>query len=171
MELEIRQLDQRYRALRTTSPSRERRLLASLAEQGQQLPIIVVRDAERWVVVDGYKRLRALQRLGHDIVLACEWTLSEADALLLERTLRMGETDSPIEQGWFLSELVERFGLSLEELARRLDRTKSWVSRRIGLVKDLPRSVQQHVHKGTIGAIQAPRELFEAQSKALHQLT
>lgn len=152
MELEIRQLEKRYQALRARSPSRERRLLASLAEQGQQLPIIVVRDAEHWVVVDGYKRLRALQRLGHDLVVASEWHLTEADALLLERTLRMGETDSPIEQGWFLSELVERFGLSLEELARRLGRTKSWVSRRIGLVKDLPRSVQQHVHKGAIGA-------------------
>lgn len=160
MELEIRQLELRYGALRATSPSRERRLLASLAEQGQQLPVIVVRDGERWVVVDGYKRLRALQRLGCDTVLASEWQLTEADALLLERTLRMGETDSPIEQGWFLSELVDRFGLSLGELARRLDRTKSWVSRRIGLVKDLPGSVQQLVHKGMIGAHAAMKYLL-----------
>lgn len=115
---------------------------------------------EQWVVVDGYKRLRALQRLGHDTVSASEWQLTEADALLLERTLRMGETDSPIEQGWFLCELVKRFGLSHDQLARRLDRTKSWVSRRIGLVKDLPKSVQQHVHKGAIGVHAAMKYLL-----------
>jgi ParB family transcriptional regulator, chromosome partitioning protein len=160
MDLEIRQLDLRYRALRATSPSRERRLLASIAERGQQSPIIVVRDAEHWVVVDGYKRLRALQRLGHDTVVASAWQLSESEALLLERALRMGETDSPIEQGWFLCELVERFGLGQDELARRLDRSKSWVSRRIGLVKDLPRSVQQHVHEGAIGAHAAMKYLL-----------
>ena len=68
MESEIGQLVRRYEALRTRSAIRERRLLASLAEIGQQAPVIVVRDGERLVVVDGYKRLRALGRLGHDTV-------------------------------------------------------------------------------------------------------
>lgn len=160
MELELCQLDRRYETLRSRSATRERRLLSSLSEIGQQSPIIVVRDGERWVVVDGYKRLRALGRLGQDMALAAEWTLREADALLLERALRMGDSDSPIEQGWFLLELVERFGLGLEELARRLDRSKSWVSRRMGLVKDLPLSVQQHVRSGAIGAHAAMKYLL-----------
>jgi hypothetical protein len=73
MELELHQLDRRYEALRTRSARRERRLLASLSEVGQQTPIVVVRDAERWVVVDGYKRVRAVHRLGHDVVHAAEW--------------------------------------------------------------------------------------------------
>ena len=44
MELEFHQLDRRYETLRRRSPERERRLLASLAEHGQQAPIIVVVD-------------------------------------------------------------------------------------------------------------------------------
>jgi ParB-like chromosome segregation protein Spo0J len=166
MDMELCQLDRRYEPLRSRSATRERRLLASLAEVGQQTPIIVVRavpedaDVERWVVVDGYKRLRALGRLGQDIVSAAEWTLAEPDALLLERVLRMGDEDSPIEQGWFLLELTERFNLGLEELARRLDRTKSWVSRRIGLVKHLPEPTQQHVRSGAIGAHAAMKYLL-----------
>jgi ParB family transcriptional regulator, chromosome partitioning protein len=160
MDLELCQLDRRYEALRSRSTQRERRLLSSLSEVGQQLPIVVVRDAEHWVVVDGYKRLRALRRLGHDVVRAAEWTLQEADALLLERVLRMGDADSPLEQGWFLLELTQRFGLGLEELARRLDRSKSWVSRRVGLVKDLPQSVQEHVRRGSIGAHAAMKYLL-----------
>lgn len=159
MELELRQLELRYEALRTRSARRERHLLASLAEIGQQAPIVVVRDGDLRVLVDGYKRVRALGRLGYDVAQALEWTLSEADALVLERLLRAGDADSAIEQGWLLRELSTRFGLGLDELARRFDRTKSWVSRRIGLVSELPERVQSHVREGTIGAHAAMRHL------------
>src|SRR5260370_4723728 len=98
MQVELGQLDRRYEGLRTRSAARERRLLASLAEIGQQAPIIVVRDDARLVAVDGYKRMRALGRLGHDSAEAAEWSLVEADALLLERLLRAVDPDSPSEQ-------------------------------------------------------------------------
>lgn len=159
MDLELHQLERRYEALRARSAERERRVLASIAEIGQQLPIVVVRDRERFVVVDGYKRLRALDRLGHDTVRAIEWGIDEAEALLLERLLRAAEGDSAVEQGWFLRELSERFRLSLDEIARRFDRTKSWVSRRIALVAELPESVQQHVRSGAIGSHAAMKYL------------
>jgi hypothetical protein len=86
-------------------------VLASIAQVGQQLPIVVVRDAQVPVVVDGYKRVRALRRLRHDTVVAIAWELSEADALVLERLLRAGSADSAIEQGWLLREMGARFGL------------------------------------------------------------
>jgi ParB family transcriptional regulator, chromosome partitioning protein len=152
MDLEFFQLDLRYEQLRRRDPIRERRLLGSIAEVGQQAPIIVVRDGDRWVVVDGYKRARVLRRLGHDTVCATEWMLAEADALVLERVLRAGDAGSAIEQGWLLKELSGRFGLGRDELARRFDRTTSWVSRRIALVTELPASVHQHVHDGALGA-------------------
>lgn len=159
MDLELHQLDRRYEALRTRSARRERRLLSSLAEVGQQTPIIVVRDEAKWVVVDGYKRVRAVHRLGHDVVHAAEWLLGELDALVLERVMRGGAADSAIEEGWLLRELGQRFGLGLEELARRFDRSRSWVSRRLGLVTDLPAPVQEHVRSGAIGAHAAMKYL------------
>src|SRR5258708_34691757 len=122
MEVELGQLDRRYESLRTRNRARERRLLASLSEIGQQTPIILVRDEQRLVLVDGYKRVRALARLGHDTASAVGWTLGEADALLLERMLRGADPDSAMEQGWFLRELSTRFGLGLDALARRFDR-------------------------------------------------
>jgi ParB-like chromosome segregation protein Spo0J len=159
MDLELHQLDRRYEALRTRSARRERRLLASLSEVGQQTPIVVVRDGERWVVVDGYKRVRAVHRLGHDVVRAAEWLLSELEALVLERVMRASDGDSAIEQGWLLRELGQRFGLGLDELGRRFDRSPSWVSRRLGLVTDLPVSVQEEVRAGAIGAHAAMKYL------------
>src|SRR5215471_2158341 len=42
MQLEFHQLDLRWEHLRVRQPARQRRLLASLAESGQQMPIVVV---------------------------------------------------------------------------------------------------------------------------------
>ena len=152
MEIELHQIELRYEALRVRNARRETSLLASLAQVGQTAPVVVVRERERFVLIDGYKRVRALRVLKHDTVAATEWTLSEPEALLFERLLRAGDADSAIEQGWFLREMHTHFGLSQQDLARRFGRTQSWVSRRLALVTQLPESVQAHVRAGAIGA-------------------
>ena len=106
MELELHQVELRYAALRRRDVKRERVLLASLTDAGQQSPVVVVREsAGGWVLIDGYKRMRALKRLHRDTVSAVEWALSEAEALLLTRLMRTSEGDSALEQGWLLREL------------------------------------------------------------------
>jgi ParB/RepB/Spo0J family partition protein len=118
---------------------------------GQQTPVVVVEDSvARYVVVDGYKRVRALRKLGRDTVRATVWELEEAEALVLEQQMHRAEARSALEQGWLLRELVERFGWSQEELARRFDRSPSWVSRRLSLVKDLPEEIQERVRRAEI---------------------
>jgi len=153
MELEIHQLDLRYEALRVRSPERDRRLVASLAEVGQMVPIIVVDGDEGVgspVVIDGYRRVRALSRLGRDVVLALRWDVLELEAILLRRSLMSTGGETSLEQAWLLDELRRRFGLTLEELAKRFDRTVSWVSRRLALKRELPRSVQDFIRDGRI---------------------
>ena len=155
MQLEFHQLDRRWEHLRVRHPARQRRLLASLAEAGQQTPIVVVAaegSADRYVVIDGHKRIVALQQLGRDTVAAVVWPMSEAEAVLLDRSLRLSEHETALEQGWLLTELEQRFGYGLDELARRFDRSVSWVSRRLALVEALPEAVQQQVREGKITA-------------------
>jgi hypothetical protein len=152
MELELGHLDLRYEPLRRRNARREHQLLASLSEQGQVLPVVVVRaeSSNGFVLLDGYKRVRALRRLCSDTVQATLWDLGAADALLLERLMHSSEADSPLEQGWLLVTLRDEFGLSLNELSRRFDRTKSWVSRRLALCEQLPDIVQEHVRQGIL---------------------
>lgn len=152
MEIELGQLDRRYEALRSRDAERERRLLASVLAAGQQVPIVVVRSAtaEQYVVVDGFKRVRVLGRLRQDVVAGTCWDLSEADALIVDRLLVASSRDSVLEQGWLLRDLQDRFGLSLGVLARRFDRSTSWISRRLGLVRDLPEAVQVRVRAGEL---------------------
>jgi ParB family transcriptional regulator, chromosome partitioning protein len=155
MQLEFHQLDLRWEHLRVREPHRQRHLLASLAESGQQTPVVVVvskDDNDRYLVIDGYKRIAALRQLGRDTVEATAWPMSEAEALLLSRSLRFSPQESALEQGWLLSEMEQRFSYSLDELARRFDRSMSWVSRRLALVELLPESVQCHVREGSITA-------------------
>ena len=155
MRLEFHQLDRPYEHLRVRNRQRQRRLLASLAASGQQTPIVVVASSgapERYLVIDGYKRVAALEQLGRDTVNAVVWEMSEADALVLDRSMRFSEIETALEQGWLLAELERHHGYSLDDLARRFDRSVSWVSRRLALVELLPESVQQQVRQGAISA-------------------
>ena len=97
MQLEFHQLDRRWEHLRARRPERQRRLLASLAASGQQTPIVVVAVADqpgRYLVIDGYQRIAALEQLGRDTVEAVVWPLREAEALVLDRSLRWGERET-----------------------------------------------------------------------------
>ena len=154
MHVEFHQLDRRWEHLRVREPQRQRRLLASLADIGQQTPIIVVAAGppDRYLVIDGYKRVAALKQLGRDTVEATVWAMSEAEALLLSRSLRFSPQESALEQGWLLAEMEQRFGYGLDELAHRFDRSPSWVSRRLALVELLPEAIQQQVREARLGA-------------------
>jgi ParB family chromosome partitioning protein len=170
MQLEFHQLDRRWEHLRVRHPARQRRLLASLAESGQQTPIVVVAaegQTDRYVVIDGYKRIAALEQLGRDTVEAVVWPMSEAAAVLLDRSLRLSEHETALEVGWLLAELEQRFGYSLEELARRFDRSVSWVSRRLALVELLPEAIQQQVREGNIAAQVAMKFLVPVARQSL----
>ena len=170
MQLEFHQLDRRWEHLRVRPPARQRRLLASLAESGQQTPIVVVAaegQADRYVVIDGYKRIAALEQLGRDMVEAVVWPMSEAEAVLLDRSLRLSEPETALEVGWLLAELEQRFGYGLEELARRFDRSLSWVSRRLALAEVLPEAIQQQVREGKISAQVAMKFLVPVARQSL----
>jgi ParB family chromosome partitioning protein len=158
MEVELHQLELRYERLRKRQPQTERALLVSLAEIGQQVPIVVVSEAERFVLIDGYKRVRALKRLARDTARATCWELAEVEALLLERDLRRGSEDA-LDQAWLLAELQGRFGWSLDELAQRFEHSKSWVSGRLALLHALPSSIQDQVRLGVVSAHAAMKYL------------
>jgi len=161
VELEFHQLELRYERLRLARPELERRLLASMAEVGQQVPIVVVKDAAngQFVVIDGYKRVRSLRRLARDTIHAACWQGEEAEALIVTRLAQTSEPETALEQSWLLAELHGRFGFSLEDLARRFGHSVSWVSRRLALVNELPDLIQQQVRRGEIVAHGAAKYL------------
>ncbi|MGD0638942.1 MAG: ParB N-terminal domain-containing protein [Nitrososphaerales archaeon] len=152
MDLEFHQIDRRYEILRRRDPRRENALRASLAAIGQQNPVVVIQPSPeaKPILVDGFKRVRALERLRVDTVRAVPWDMEEREALLLGRLMRTASKESLLEQAWLLDELKSRFRMTLEELGRRFDRTPSWISRRLALVRVLPEAVHVAVRKGQL---------------------
>jgi ParB-like chromosome segregation protein Spo0J len=159
MRLEFHQLDLRYGATRALDRARQSQLTASLAEHGQLTDVLVVAAQCGHVLIDGYRRLAALKSLGRDEVEAAELPMGEAEALVLCHRLARGDRRSCIEEAWLLQELVETHGKGLRELALELDRTVSWVSRRLGLLTALPECAQQAVREGRLVAHAAMRYL------------
>lgn len=160
MEIELHQIDLRYAALRIEDPARKIRLGASLLEQGQLSPVLVVAsNAQRYVLIDGYARVHALLELGRGLVVAVVLDLDEREALIEAFRQRSQRKRPALEEGWVLLELCETHGLSLQDLADRLQRSKSWVSRRLGLVRALPTVAQDAVRKGTISPQAASKYL------------
>ena len=154
-DLEIAQLQRRYTDLRIIDPSRVSRLAASLAEEGQRSPVLVVGD----VLIDGYHRVKALEELGRDLVNTVTLELDEADALVLAWRFETGRRKTAIEEAWLLSELLETHGRTQASLAKELRRSRSWVSERLALVRVLPEGVQSAVREGRIPANAAMKSL------------
>jgi ParB family transcriptional regulator, chromosome partitioning protein len=165
MRLELGELDLRYAELRIRDAARERRLVGSLLEHGQQTPVLVVRDGPAWVLIDGYVRVAALHELARDMVDAAAMEVPEVEALVLGHGLDHRRVRTALEEGWLLRELCERHGMRQQELARRLDRSTSWVSRRLSLVSTLPESVQDVVRSGKL-AVQAATKLLVPLARA-----
>ena len=162
MQIELQDLELRYAALRICDAGRASRMRASLAADGQQSPVSVVEmnaDTQRFVLIDGYLRVRAARALAHDVVEAVLLPLGEADALIM--TLRLDEVGrrSALEEGWLLDELIVRHGLSQLEMSTRLSRSRSWVSRRLSLVYLLPEAAQTAVRDGVVPAQAAMKYL------------
>lgn len=146
MQVELNHLTLRFAALRILEPGRVARIAASIHMEGQKNPVLLVAGG---TLVDGYHRVAALKGLARDQVTAVELAVDEGEALILAWQWESGRKKSPLEEAWLLAELVSR-GETVTGLARRLQRPKSWVSQRLGLVGTLPRSVQDAVRSSKI---------------------
>lgn len=157
MEIDLHRLELRHRDLRIVDADRRRRLIGSIAEIGQQVPVVVIGEGDRVVLIDGYLRVDALARLHRDTVVATTWSVSEVEALLHHRHLAITRP-SALEDAWLLARLRDH-GLTMDELAHRLCRSKSWVSHRLGLLDALAVAVHDRVRAGTVPAHGAMRYL------------
>lgn len=150
MQIELHQLVLRYQTLRIADPVDQARMTASIAELGQQSPVLVVGESSQFVLVDGYSRVQAIQALRRDVVEALLLDLPEPEALLLAHRLDLSRPRSALEEGWFVRELHREHGFSFGDLAGRCGHSVSWLSRRLALVEQLPEPIQDLVRRGRL---------------------
>ena len=65
-ELDLHRLATPFAQTRVQRAQQVRRLMACIDADGQRVPLVVVSEGERFVLIDGYQRWAALTRLGRD---------------------------------------------------------------------------------------------------------
>lgn len=164
LEVELNRLELRFADTRV----RERHAIEALSHSiegcGQLVACIAVSEssvgesvnAARLTLIDGYRRVAALRRLGCDLARVEIWYCDVAHGVLAVLAGSHGRAYAPIEQALLLRELTG-LGLSQQEIARRSGRDVSWVSRRLQLLSDLPDDVLAAVRAGTLSCWAATR--------------
>jgi ParB family chromosome partitioning protein len=157
-DIDLHRLELRYTGTRLIDSRGIERLARSIEQCGQLIPCIVVADAERLVLIDGYRRIAALRRLGRDTASVEQWGCDLAQALLnlLARTTQ-SRPIAAIEEALLLQELVSALQLSQREVASRSGRDVSWVQRRLQLLVALPDPLLDAVRAGQLSTWAATR--------------
>ena len=137
-------------------------LASSIATAGILQPLIVrPLDDGRFQLVAGERRWRAAQEAGLERVPAVIRSSPEDERLqaaLIENMVR--EDLNPVDEARACAALVEDLGISKEELARRVGRSRAAISNLIRLL-DLPDEVQTLLERG---------DLSEGHGRAILQL-
>jgi len=148
--VEIASLGERLSALRLCDAEAVTTLRRSLEQHGQLAALTLYAESSRLEIIDGFKRVRAARALGWTTLYARIDEMSSIDAKLRLRELHDGRGLTELEEAWLVRSLYREDGLSQPEIARRMSRHKSWVSRRLMLVESLDPIVQADVRLGLI---------------------
>ena len=125
-------------------------LAASIAEHGVLQPILVNETVDGYVLVAGERRLRAAQLAGLEHVPAVVRSLAEREQLALALVENMQRSDlPPLDEARALRRLMTEFGLTQEEVAARVGRSRSAVANATRLL-DLPEPVREALGGGVI---------------------
>ncbi|MFI5487759.1 ParB/RepB/Spo0J family partition protein [Micromonospora echinaurantiaca] len=146
-------------------------LKTSIREVGFLQPIVVRQlDDEKYELVMGERRWRAAQAVGRDSIPAIVRDTRD-DAMLRDALLENIHRANlnPLEEAAAYQQLLEEFGATHEELARRIGRSRPQISNTIRLL-NLPAQVQRRVAAGVLSAGHARALLSLEEAEAQEQL-
>jgi hypothetical protein len=146
--VEIGSLDLRYESCRMKNAAVERGLLASISEHGVREALQGADAAGSRVLLDGFKRYRCAKKLRIGIVPYL--SLGADEALAIIRLLQIGNSKNLniLEQARLIEELRTVHKMCVWDIANLLERSKSWVSVRSGLIIGMSECVLNKIFAG-----------------------
>lgn len=130
-------------------------LIASVRQQGILQPILARPHPGapgRYQIIAGERRWRAAQAAGLHEVPVLVRPLSDTDAMAASLVENLQREDlDPIEEGQAYKRLVGEFGLTQDQLAALVGKSRSHVANTMRLLQ-LPGGVQVHVQSGALSA-------------------
>ena len=148
-------------------------LVHSVREFGVLQPIVVRRHPDqpgKYELVMGERRLRATKAAGLDTIPAVVKDTAN-DAMLRDALLENLHRSqlNPLEEASAYQQLLADFGITQEELATRIGRSRPQISNTLRLLK-LPEPVQLRVAAGVLSAGHARAVLAAGDPQAMQQL-
>ena len=133
-------------------PEKLEELAQSIRMHGVMQPLLVVRSGNRYTIIAGERRYRAASMAGLARLPVIPKDLTDHEILeisLIENIQR--EDLNAIEQAQALKTLMENYGLTQEEVSRRVGKSRSAIANLTRLIT-LPDEVKQMVQEGSLSA-------------------
>jgi len=149
IEIELNTVSRKYEAFRLKNRFKERTLLNSVAEKGVMEPLLCIKKSDGdYILLDGYKRLRCICKLKLNLVPIVCIGNDEPDAILQFLRLSNSKSLQTLEQACFIDELYKQCGLSIGDIALKLDVSPAWVSVRLGIIDKMSETVKKNIFSG-----------------------
>lgn len=125
-------------------------LVSSIREKGVVQPILVRRAGEKYELIAGERRLRAVKSLGMDKIPAIIKHAEDLDSLELSLIENIQREDlNPIEEAHAYQKLIDEFGFTQEETAEAVGKDRTSVANILRLL-NLPQKIQEALKKGEL---------------------
>ena len=146
--IDITQICLQNQSLKLKNKKAENDLLSSISENGVTESLLGVFKNNIFILIDGFKRYRCCRKLHISNIPIEVMANDEANAFI--RTLKLSNTKSLhiLEQAKFIQGLKKVHKMSLTDISRCLDKSITWVSRRLTLLKQLTPLQEEKIFKG-----------------------
>jgi ParB family transcriptional regulator, chromosome partitioning protein len=150
-------------------------LAASIREKGIIQPLVVRRKTDHYELIAGERRWRAAQKAGLREVPVVILDVSDGAALELALIENIQREDlNAVEEAEAYQALIDSFGLSQEELARRVSKERSTVANSLRLLK-LPAEIKRDIaedrltmgHARALLALDSPEQMKKGRDEIL----
>ena len=135
--IRLNQFDLDFERFRRPKESLVKKMIQSLKQQGQLSPVIVSPKNSNFLMVDGFKRYQAAITLGWKSLNAIDIETDNQRAKAMVYLMNQSSSFNMIQEAILIKELVELDGLTQNETAILLGRHKSWISRRLDIIRRL----------------------------------
>src|SRR5438876_2374925 len=140
-----------YQPRRTFNEASIDELARSVREHGIVQPLVVMRAGDKYKLIAGERRFRAAQKAGLATVpVVVKDSLKSGDALQIALVENIQREDlNPMEEANAYHQLHDEFGMTQEEIARRVGKERSTVANFLRLLR-LPEPVKQLLASGQL---------------------
>lgn len=130
-------------------------LTESILQKGVIQPILVRPSGAGYMIVSGERRYRASREAGLVSIPAMVRELSDSEALEIQITENLQREDvKPMEEAIAFLSLIEDKGMTIDELSKRIGKSKSFIAHRLRLAALIP-DFQEMLECGVINITDA----------------